>query len=242
MLKTIFALHCLFALLYPVAASAWGYQGHKVVGSIADRLLKPNAKEQVRRLLGSGLDLRKVAPWADCARSVQRQADGTFKYIVDPEHLDYEVPCTPFSSEAERAAIVDYVSRNWSTCTYQPDLNRPPQGCLNLFHFENIAIQRDRYDRNSKGTNERDLVAVIGAAIAVLADKPPSPLFSLTRREALFLLAHFVGDLHQPLHVGTVYLDDDGKLVDPDKASPYDPKTADRRRQCHSGPKPQPAS
>jgi S1/P1 Nuclease len=69
MLKFVFALNCLFALLYPVAASAWGYQGHKVTGSIADKLLKPNAKEQVRQILGSNLDLRKVAPWADCGRA-----------------------------------------------------------------------------------------------------------------------------------------------------------------------------
>jgi len=226
MLKIVFALNCLSALLYPVAASAWSYQGHKVTGSIADKLLRPNAKEQVKQILGPGLDLRKVAPWADCVRSVQRQEDGTFKYVIDPEHPEYQVPCTPFSSEAEKAAMVDYASRNWTTCTYQPDPNRPPQGCLNLFHFENLAIQRDRYDGSFKGANERDLVAAIGAAIAVLADKPPSPLFSFKdKREALFLLAHFVGDLHQPLHVGTVYLDEDGKLVDPDKAQPYDPKT-----------------
>jgi hypothetical protein len=226
MLRIVFALNCLLALLYPVAASAWGYQGHKVVGSIADKLLKPNAKEQVKQILGANLDLRKVAPWADCVRSVVRRDDGTFEYVVNPEHLEYEVPCTPFKSEAERAAMVDYVSRNWTTCTYQPDPNRPPQGCLNLFHFENIAIQRDRYDPAFTGTNQRDLVAAIGAAIAVLADKPPSPLFSFkNKREALFLLAHFVGDLHQPLHVGTVYLDSNGKLVDPDAAAPYDPAT-----------------
>jgi hypothetical protein len=39
------------------------------------------------------------------------------------------------------------------------------------------------------------------------------------------LLVHFVGDLHQPLHVGSVYLGADGKLVDPDIAHQIDPAT-----------------
>jgi len=45
------------------------------------------------------------------------------------------------------------------------------------------------------------------------------------RRMALQFLLHFVGDLHQPLHVGSVYLDPDGKLLDPDIAHAIDPKT-----------------
>jgi hypothetical protein len=39
------------------------------------------------------------------------------------------------------------------------------------------------------------------------------------------MLAHFMGDLHQPLHVGSVYLGADGKLVDPDAAHRIDPAT-----------------
>lgn len=39
------------------------------------------------------------------------------------------------------------------------------------------------------------------------------------------LLAHLIGDLHQPLHVGAVYLDANGKLVDPDSAHKVDPDT-----------------
>jgi S1/P1 Nuclease len=219
--KIVFALNCLLALLYPAAASAWGYQGHRVVGSIAEELLNPNAKQQVKQLLGPQLDLGKVAPWADCVRSVVRHDNGTFQYVVNPEHLEYEVPCTPFRSDEERAALVDYATRNWANCPA-----RPRSGCHTIYHFENVAIQRGRYDRNFEGTDERDLVAAVGAAVAVLAGRPPSPLFSInSKREALFLLAHFVGDLHQPLHVGAIFLNGDGKLVDPDAASAIDPTT-----------------
>jgi hypothetical protein len=62
MARIIFVLCGLVALFNPTAASAWGYQGHKVVGSVADRLLKPAAKQQVREILGENLDLRRAAP------------------------------------------------------------------------------------------------------------------------------------------------------------------------------------
>ncbi|WP_409362753.1 S1/P1 nuclease [Bradyrhizobium sp. CIR18] len=32
------------------------------------------------------------------------------------------------------------------------------------------------------------------------------------KKEALFVLSHLVGDLHQPLHVGAVYLDSAGHV------------------------------
>ena len=224
MLRVVLALQCLLYLLGPTPASAWGYQGHKVVGSIADHLLKPKAKQQVEQILGNGFKLQTVAPWPDCVKSVFRHDDGTFHYEVDPNHLDFEVPCTRFGSTEERARMVDYARRNWFTCSYTPDGFE--RGCHNTFHFEDIAIQRDSYDRTLQGTSDHDLVAAIGAAIAVLTDKPAPPPFSIKdKREALFLLAHFVGDLHQPLHVGSVYLDANGKLVDPDVTHKVDAAT-----------------
>jgi hypothetical protein len=223
MSKVVLVLSCVFGLLYPAVASAWGYQGHRVVGSIADQLLKPNAKQQLRQILG--FDLRTAGPWADCVKSVVRHDDGTFHYEVDPNHLEYEVPCTPFNSREERARIVDYARRNWFTCSYAPDGFE--RGCHNTFHFEDVAVQRNTFDRSFQGTNDHDAVAAIGAAIAVLTDRPAPPPFSIRdKKEALFMLAHFIGDLHQPLHVGSVYLDADGNLVDPDVAHRIDPATA----------------
>src|SRR5262245_49561936 len=71
MMRLLFAVCTLAAAFSPDAASAWGYQGHRVVGSVADKLLKPNAKQQVRQILGD-IDLRKAGPWADCVKSVVR--------------------------------------------------------------------------------------------------------------------------------------------------------------------------
>lgn len=226
MLKVVLALDCLIYLLCPTDAPAWGYQGHEVVGSIADKLLNSNARQQVGQILGEGFDLRVAGPWADCVKSVVRYDDGSFHYEVDPDHLEYEVPCTPFNSREERARIVDYAQRNWSTCSYAPDGHE--RGCHNTFHFDDIAVQRTRFDRSYLGGSDHDLVAAIGAAVAVLTDKPVPPPFPFSirdKKEALLLIAHFIGDLHQPLHVGAVYLDANGKDVDPDTAHGIDPAT-----------------
>jgi hypothetical protein len=223
MLRIVIALHFLICLCYPTVAPAWEYQGHMVVGSIADNMLNANAKAQVAQLLG--FDLRIAGPWADCVKSVQRNDDGTFQYKENPQHPEYEIPCKLFRTPAEQRRMENYVERNWTQqCEYKPD-GVHERGCHNTYHFDDIAIQRDAFDPDYKGANKHDLVAAIGAAAAFLSGKPATPFSIADKKEALFMLAHFVGDLHQPLHVGSVYLDENGELVDPDAAGAIDPKT-----------------
>jgi len=63
-------------------------------------------------------------------------------------------------------------------------------------------------------------VAAINAAIQTLQGGQAAAPFSLaSKREALLLLSHYVGDIHQPLHVEAVYLDTQGKVVDPDQGT-----------------------
>jgi hypothetical protein len=222
MFRILFLLNCLLYTFCPTPASAWGYQGHRVVGSIADHLLNANARQQVATLLG--FELRIAGPWADCVKSVVHNDDNTFTYKEDPRHPEYEFPCTSFRTKAEQNRMEDYVGRNWDQCVYPA--KGPPRGCHNTYHFDDVAVERDRFDRGYMGTNEHDLVAAITAAIAVLQDKPaPAPFSIADKKEALFLLAHFLGDLHQPLHVGAVYLDGNGQLVDPDATHHVDPAT-----------------
>src|ERR1044072_5046837 len=109
--------------LQPTSVLAWGYQGHEVVGSIADQLLNAKARQHVKDILGYSnrptagpwAPLQVAGPWADCVRSVVRDVDG-FEYVVDPAHPEYEVPCTPFKSPEARGRMVDYVGRNYSNC------------------------------------------------------------------------------------------------------------------------------
>ena len=48
-------------------------------------------------------------------------------------------------------------------------------------------------------------------------EEPQDNARKITKPIAIILLAHFVGDIHQPLHVGAQYFDAAGKVVDPDK-------------------------
>jgi len=171
-----------------------------------------------------GFELRIAGPWADCVKSVVKNDDGTFSYKEDPSHPEYQIPCTSFRTATEQKRMEDYVARNWTQCKYPP--KGAQRGCHNTYHFDDVAIGRDGFDRNYMGTNDHDLVAAITAAIAVLKDKSaPAPFSIVDKKEALFMLAHFIGDLHQPLHVAAVYLDASGRIVDPDAAHRIDPAT-----------------
>ena len=210
-------LRAILVALFALAAScqqllAWGSDGHQLVGSIGDHLLNPHAKQQVQNILG--FELRVAAPWADCVRSVMRHTDGSFEYISNPR---FNKPCLSFETDAEKPRMVDYVSRNFNACVNDGG----KKGCADTYHFADVAIQHDHYERGLVGTNEHDIVGAINAAIMVLKDKPATAPFSIKdKKEALFLLAHFVGDMHQPLHVGAVYLNVAGKRLNPDvKAS-----------------------
>lgn len=199
-------------------AFGWGADGHQVVGSIADQLLNPRAKAEVNRILG--FELREAAPWADCIRSVVHNSDGTFKYVRS-NVPDFHIPCIPFETPEEIARMEDYAARNWTVCVFQDGT----KGCQDTYHFADVAIQHDRYDRSFAGTNDHDIVSTINGAIRVLKDQAAGPMSIRDKKEALFLLAHFLGDLHQPLHIGSVYLDANGHLVNPDQGGPVDPET-----------------
>ncbi len=204
-------------VIQPGVAAAFGPQGHEVVGAIADQLLSANAKAQLKSQLG--FPLRVAATWADCVKDVARQANGTFQYQPDPM---YHAACSAFETAPGKARMVNYVSRNWDNCTDPAAV----KGCHALYHFADVAIQHDTYDRAFAGTGDHDIVSAIGAVIAVLQDRPaPAPFDIQDKAEAILLLAHLVGDLHQPLHVGSVYLDANDQEVDPGASgTQHDPK------------------
>jgi hypothetical protein len=169
--------------LFCAPALAWNAEGHHVVGSIADQLLSDRAKQEVSRILGAGTDLRTASAWADCVKSVERRSDGTFQYVVNRQ---FERPCTSF----DHAAMVDYVSRNWDNCLYE-DM---PTNCHKAFHFADVAIQHDDYERRFVGTSDHDVVSAISATVMVLKGQAaPDPFRIKDETEALFLLSHFVG-------------------------------------------------
>lgn len=194
---------------------AWGHDGHESVGAIADRLIaKTNASTAVKKILGRET-LQQAAVWADCAKGINPAHD----FAYEPRF--HTTVCRVYESPAGQQALADYVRRNDTNCTRE----EATVSCHKEYHYADVAIQQDGYKEGLVGTDDHDIVHAINAAIRVLKGQPaPAPFNIQDKREALRLLAHFVGDIHQPLHVGAVYLDNQGNVVDPD-VSAYDPAT-----------------
>ena len=202
---------CASAGLLATPAQAWGPQGHKAVGAIADQLIAGTpAAKKVRAILGSNLQIASV--WADCARSVEGKA-GTWTYARPGQYKD----CATYENKASQDAMLAFVKRNASYCGFMAGETR----CRHTgWHFTNVAIQRNQYAPGLPGAGADDLVQAINACITVLqGGKAPAGFQIRGQREALRLLVHFVGDLHQPLHVGAIYLSDQGKPLNPANAA-----------------------
>lgn len=199
------------ALVGAPAAHAYNGPGHAMVGAVADRLLDAGAAQQVQLILGT--DLRTAANWADCVKSVQPDSETKPTKFTYQGKDAYRTWCGAFETPDGIKRMEDYARRNWSKCS---DYS-PKNVCHKTYHYADVAIQHDRYDPSYKGTGDHDIVHAIDAAIGVLRGKPaPAPFSIADKREALLLLAHLLGDVHQPLHVGAIWLDADGHPVDPD--------------------------
>jgi hypothetical protein len=176
MKKLAFAL-ALSGAFVSANALAWGNDGHRAVGAIADKLIKgSNAEKQVKALLQPGESLESVANWPDCVKG------------------NYCGPQTP--------EMVDYVNANPKHSEY---------------HYTDVPFQLDHYQDGAVGTADDDIVQTLKQAIAVLQNKDDakSNPHHFTRRQALILITHMTGDIHQPLHVGAAYVGKDGKFVVP---------------------------
>jgi hypothetical protein len=199
---------CLLPLLASTQAHAYGAAGHKAVGDIAAELIKGSrAEKEVQRILGS-TPLHDIAVWNDCVKGIDPASD--FKYTVTGRYPE----CAVFENKPEEEALMrDYVKRNLDACGPKAG----EESCHKQYHYTDETLQHGHYTRGSHGTSEHDIVGALAAAISRLqGGKVPAP-FSLTNeREALALLVHLAGDIHQPLHVAAVYLDAEGKLIDPD--------------------------
>lgn len=195
------------ATLLAAPAWAWGPHGHQTVGGIADQLIAgtPTAKK-VRAILGGNLQMASV--WADCARAVESKA-GQWTYTNPGSFKE----CAVYENAASQAALVAFVKRNATRCGFMAS---GAQCRHKAWHFTDIPIQLKAYGVDLPGAAPNDLVQAVAASITVLqGGKPPAAFNIASKREALRLLSHFVGDLHQPLHVGSIYLTDDGKPMLP---------------------------
>ena len=166
-------------------AFAWGYDGHRAVGAIAEKLIKgSNAEKQVAALLLPGESLESITTWADTAKG------GAGYPVPSPEMAAYTA-ANPRHSE---------------------------------YHYTDVPFQKSEYQDGAVGTADVDIVQTLKQAIAVLQGKtgPAVNPHGFSKRQALLLVAHMTGDIHQPLHVGAAYITKDGKFTVPLKHADID--------------------
>jgi hypothetical protein len=81
-------------------AQAWGNDGHRAVGAIADQLIKgSNAEKKVQALLLPGESLAGIASWADCVKGTYcgPQTEEMVAYTTaNPLHSEYHYTDVPF--------------------------------------------------------------------------------------------------------------------------------------------------
>jgi hypothetical protein len=211
----------LVSLLFAGNAGAWSSNGHQTVGAIADTLLQGSrADTEVKVILGKvdgqQLTLEQVSVWPDCVRGIKPSQH----FAYNPGNYR-EASCKIFEDDSDIQEMAGYARRNNTNCEYSGRNSE----CHKSFHFSDVDIKHNNYKDGYIGTNDHDIVHAISAALAVLKGDPsPAPFNIKSKKEALMLLTHLVGDLHQPLHVGAIYLNANGKRIDPDKDN-FDPET-----------------
>jgi hypothetical protein len=98
---------CLSLLLVAAPATqAWGPQGHRIAGNLAESQLTPAARTAIREILGNE-PLSDASTWADRMRSDpapfwQRRA-GAYHYVSVPQGRDYRPGDAPRQGDAYSA-------------------------------------------------------------------------------------------------------------------------------------------
>ena len=172
--RVIGMLAATIAATGPLQAFAWGGDGHSIIAELAQRRLTPASRQEVERLLGTGVSLASISNWAD----------------------DYR----PLHPET-----------------------------FNL-HFVDIPIASDRYDpaKECAATPKGDcLISELARDRLALA----CPAADETRRMALRMAVHLIGDLHQPFHTVDELQGGNGVKLDVDIRNGKCPKCAPRRTQ-----------
>jgi hypothetical protein len=182
--------------LFSVNTFAYGPRGHKLVGAIADRRLARNraVARKVRQLL-DGLTLAQastlpdqIKSWDDCGSRPPSPDPVTDRQRVNAE-------------------LRAFVAAN--KCNMRPSHGE--------FHFTDVPVTGgELYHDGTVGRGDFDIVKMIPFCIRVLrGEEPETNDRAITKTIAVILITHYLGDIHQPLHVGAEFFNADGHAFHP---------------------------
>jgi len=184
------------------AAFAFGPAGHQMVGAIADaRLAGKPAAGKLSTMLG-GVTLAQAALLPDKIKD------------WDDNPPDAADLAKLTSNKKLAKQFLAFWKANPKTLN-----ENSPIPYHRWFHYVDIPVLDDeKYDDGKRGRTSSDIVQMIPFCIRVLqGQESEQNSRKITKPVAVCLLAHYVGDIHQPLHVGAEYFDSTGHPEDPDK-------------------------
>src|ERR1041385_585087 len=194
----------LAAVAAQATAFAYGPAGHEIVGGIADRLIANTSAAKKIHTLTDGITLQRASLIADEIKAWDKTGVddlNAFPHYGDHPRIDGQ--------------LRDFWRANPPVPEPGSKLPSPP-----WFHYSDVPVLNPhKYADGKTGRSEWDVVHMTTYCVNVLRGKVPedNPR-KITKAVAVILLSHYVGDVHQPLHVGADYFNQAGQAVDPDNS------------------------
>ncbi len=198
-----FLLASISSVLLAANTFAYGPNGHQMVGQIADEKLAGTVEGHIISEMIEGFTLEKAAVIPD-------EIKGWDKNGVD-------VP-NPYPSYTKSPKVAAQLKDFWRANPPTHDETSPTPS-HHWFHYTDVPVKNlTRYRDGGPGTSKWDIVHMIGFCVDVLQNKiPETNDRKITKPIAIILLCHYVGDIHQPLHVGAEFFTQGGQPADPER-------------------------
>src|SRR6202022_2055172 len=185
---------------------AYGPTGHEIVGGIADKLIANTPAGGKISALIDGITLEKAAFIPDEIKAWDKNGVDDPKAV--PHYHDH--------------AKIDKQLRDFWRANPPTQDTKSPIPSHHWFHYTDVPVLNvHRYSDGTTGRRQWDIVHMISYCVEVLrGEVPENNPRKITKPAAVIFLAHYVGDIHQPLHVGAEYFNQAGHAVDPDNNQP----------------------
>lgn len=176
----------------------WGTVGHEVIGEIAWSRLSAYAQLAVKDILHSSdscyprrnssllpSPLAQVSTWADYIRYVPGYDWTTPLHYINVQEKSYQDKCKAFSDDCKFVYVRDCV-HDYCVAGAIPNYTQQINGMTRTLEQSHVSVTKVRKTRN---ISRREIL-----------NRKKIPSCNLDA-EALMFVTHFVGDIHQPLHV-----------------------------------------
>ena len=198
-------LAILIFFTFASSSFAYGPLGHEIVGAIADRKLAGTPTAEKIKTLLDGIPLERASLIADDIKSWDKNGPDDRRGIHFLGHPEIEQQLHDF----------------WKANPPSPDANDETPSHRWMHYTDVPVLDAEKYGDGKTGRGNWDVVHTIPYCIGVLRGEIPADNpRKITKTIAVILLAHCVGDIHQPLHVGAEYFNEAGEPIDPDRGPP----------------------